>query len=102
MAQPRAVTLPDFLSNFHDQPQLRELFILGQKIAEQRRRKSTLRRKRQLINIDVLCRSFNAALYIVFFFERSFLCRDKPEHDHLALWHKPEGLKATRAFVVVF
>src|SRR5262245_60708242 len=80
----RTLLAPNLPGDVDDKRKLGELLVLGQKIAEQRRGESALRRKRKLVQVDMLSRRIDAALDVVLRLQRAFLAGDQAENHDLS------------------
>src|SRR5206468_10773437 len=76
---------PDLVRHLDDQPQLRPLLLLSERVALLGRGEAALPGQAELIEGRVFRRRVDAALELVLAFELAGLCRHQTEHDLFAL-----------------
>src|SRR5690242_16716792 len=93
---------PNFLSDLHDQLELRPLLIFRKDIALFGGSEATLRRQTKLLQRQELCGLIDTTLDIILRFQPARLRRDKTQHNRLALRYETQRFEPTGTVAVVF
>src|SRR4051794_33401488 len=97
---PRGRSAPHLARGLHDEAQLRDLLLVRQRVALDRRGEPALGRQTELVDVHVPGRLLDAALELVLGLEVPALGGDQAEDDELALGDEAQRLEAARALVV--
>src|SRR3954447_18608359 len=79
---------PDLGGGLDDQAQLRDLLVVGERVALDRRGEAALRRQAELVERHERGRLLDPPHELVLRLELAALRRDEAEHDALALRHE--------------
>src|SRR6266404_1130998 len=98
-----SMSAPHFARCLHDETELGDLLVAGQRVAVDGRGKAALRAEAELFERHVSRRLVDPALQLVLAFERGAFAGDEAQdHALLPARHKAQWLEAARAGIVVF